>query len=61
MRSIVLSRSVKGLDSWELPETKVPTKEHSWAGQISSAHIKPCLASVEKDAPKERRMQGREW
>ena len=27
------------LDHWELPETKPPTKEHTWAGPRHPAHI----------------------
>jgi hypothetical protein len=27
------------LDHWELPETKLPTKEHTWADQRPLAHI----------------------
>ena len=27
------------LDPWELPETKPPTKEHTWAGPWPLAHM----------------------
>jgi hypothetical protein len=42
------------LDSWELPETKSPTKEHTGAA-LSPRHIcnrgLPCLPSMEEDGP----------
>jgi hypothetical protein len=33
------------LDPWKQPETKPPTKEHTWAGWRSLAHM-PYLDSV---------------
>jgi hypothetical protein len=31
------------LDLWELPETKSPTREHTWANQRPLEHIEDCL------------------
>ena len=45
-RPTVLTNS----DAWELPETNLSTKEHTWAIPRPLTHM-TCLASVGKDVP----------